>query len=114
MWIPRGASTANLVFHLGQERGRDRNVALGVLRVRRCDDGGGAAADGGAMWALYSVNRAQEVSRIRYGAAPPGFRSVVGPVPLTPGCYSVEVSGTGAARFAVASDGMITDEGQER
>ena len=89
VWIPRASTTANLVFHLGKERGHDRDVALGMLRVRRCGGGGGGAAaiDSGAMWALYAVDRAQEVSKIRYGETPAGFRSATGAVPLIPGCY---------------------------
>ena len=116
MWVPPGSSTANLVFRLGKERGHDREVALDTVRVRRCDDasGAGAAADSGASWVLYAVERAQGVSRIRYGEPPAGFRSAVGPVPLVPGCYSVQVSGTGAAGFSVAPNGVVTDEGELR
>jgi hypothetical protein len=115
VWIPENSTAASLVFHLGQERGRLHDVALDVLRVRRCDDtSSGQFADSTSMWTLYAVDRAPEVSRVRYGEIPQGFRSAVGPRALGPGCYTVHVSGTGSARFSVAGDGRIADDRQTR
>jgi hypothetical protein len=116
VWIPPGSTAGNLTVHFGRDHGRNREVALGVVRVHKCADSigaGGRAADAGAMWVLYATDRrAPMVSKVRYGEALPGFRSTVGPVSLIPGCYFVQISGTGVTRFRVASNGTVSDEGR--
>jgi hypothetical protein len=114
VWIPGGSSIGSLVLRFGPERGRDGDVALDVVRIYKCADSagvGGAAADRGAMWVLYAADRGQMVSSLRYGETPVGFRSAVGPVPLAPGCYIAQISGTGRTRFRVGSNGGVSDEG---
>ncbi len=45
---------------------------------------------------------------VTYGAPPRGYQSVIGPLPLDPGCYRVLITGGQSTRFSVGSDGRIT------
>jgi hypothetical protein len=38
VWISRGATAANLVFHFGKEPGKEAPVAVGGVHVRTCAD----------------------------------------------------------------------------
>lgn len=50
---------------------------------------------------------AKDVTGIKYGVAPPGARSTIGPAPLQPGCYEVFVTGESGA---VVSTGFFRVE----
>jgi hypothetical protein len=112
VWISRGATAANLVFHFGKEPGKEAPVAVGGVHVRTCADSVGGYSDTAAMWAMYALDHARMLSAVQYGGVPDGFRSTVGPVALQQGCYFVEISGTGRTRFAVRSDDSVVDEGR--
>jgi hypothetical protein len=45
---------------------------------------------------------------VTYGAPPRGYQTVIGPLPLDPGCYRVVITGGQSTRFSVAADGRIT------
>lgn len=45
---------------------------------------------------------------VTYGVPPRGYETVIGPLPLDPGCYRVEITGGQSTRFSVAADGHIT------
>jgi len=48
---------------------------------------------------------------ITYGDVPKGYTTSVGPLPLSPGCYRVFLTGGPSARFQVERDGRVTAEG---
>ena len=99
---------------LGAERGQEAPVALGKVVVYACADSVGGPAEAHAAWYTRAQDRAQEVSRVRYGDTLPGFTVPVGAKPLTPGCYVVEISGTGLSRFQVQTDGRIVEQARAR
>lgn len=114
VWIRPGVNSSELAFDFGRVRGKSREVTIDVVRVYHCSDivgVGGTEADRRAMWALWSEGRARTLSRVRYGEVPPGFRSSVGPKPLVPGCYIVQISGTGRTSFVIEPNHEVTDEG---
>jgi hypothetical protein len=45
---------------------------------------------------------------VTYGVPPRGYESVLGPLPLDPGCYRVLITGGSSTRFSVGTDGRIT------
>ncbi|HKV50628.1 MAG TPA: hypothetical protein VJO52_05440 [Gemmatimonadaceae bacterium] len=45
---------------------------------------------------------------VTYGVPPRGYQTVIGPLPLDPGCYRVVITGGQSTRFSVAADGRIT------
>ncbi|HEY7876791.1 MAG TPA: hypothetical protein VIC55_01120 [Gemmatimonadaceae bacterium] len=44
---------------------------------------------------------------VTYGVPPVGYGTVIGPLPLDPGCYRVLVTGGASARFEIAPGGRV-------
>lgn len=63
------------------------------------------------VWQIERVEppRSQAPLRITYGQTPPGFREVVAPRPLQPGCYQALATtpGAGSLAFRVLSDSLV-------
>ena len=110
VWIPSGATTNDLLLAFGEERGHPAEVAIGVVEVWRCDPS--PPGDSATVWRIRTSGIARPIRLMRYGVAPPGFTVEVRAVPIGPGCYLAQVSGTGATRFRVGQDGKVTDEGR--
>ncbi len=110
VWVTSGSVAPPLVFRLGPKRGSQSNVSLGMLTVFRClgDD---PSRIGDTVWKVRSSDTAQPILEVSYGALPIGFVAAVEATPLTPGCYVVQISGTGRTRFRIARNGIVTDEG---
>ncbi len=106
VWIEQGSTATHLTLGLGKKRGTPGGADIGVIRVYRCDS---PATGEGAMWVVGPSGGTNDVRRIVYGETPPGFVSNQGPHPLTPGCYRVDVSGTGKTEFQVEKDGIVTE-----
>jgi len=61
------------------------------------------------MWDIGTpANAAPAPQEIAYGVAPPGYAVRAGPLPLTPGCYRVTVSGPATSEFVVDGTGNVT------
>jgi hypothetical protein len=115
IWVQEGSSADSLVFELGWKRGRAVPIAMGFIRVDRCE---ALRASPGvippvpqAAWVLEGIpQQAREISSVRYGAAVPGYRELQPPAALErPGCYVVAISGTGETGFAIDPSGRITE-----
>jgi hypothetical protein len=115
IWTTPGAYSSNLTFQLGRERGVSAPIALGIIAVTRCDSPGGPPGEWQkrAEWIAESQFTGAEHSAVRYGDAPAGYRTVVGPKPLREGCYLAWVSGTGEMRFHVQPSGRVVDLGSQ-
>jgi hypothetical protein len=108
VWVEQGSTAQHVVFGVADKRGGTRAVAVGVLRVQQC---GGPTTGSGAWWVVGPSAGTDSLRQIVYGQTPAGWVSEQGPRALTPGCYEVEVSGTGTTRFAVDSAGRVTEQG---
>jgi hypothetical protein len=111
VWVEPGSTAAHLTIGVGKKRGQPGGADIGVVRVYRCD---GAATGEGAMWAVGPSSGTGDVRQIVYGQTPAGFVSNQGPQPLTPGCYRIDVSGTGKTEFQVGNDGTVTERQRGR
>ena len=45
---------------------------------------------------------------VTYGVPPRGYETILGPLPLDPGCYRVVITGGAHTRFSVGRDGRVT------
>lgn len=106
VWVEDGSTANHLVLRIADRRGGSGAVAIGVVRVYEC---GWPATGGGAAWVVGPQNGTANVQQIVYGETPPGFVSDQGPHPLKPGCYRVDVSGTGKTEFQVEANGAINE-----
>jgi hypothetical protein len=106
VWVESGSTVTHLIFGLGKDRAHPGSADIGVVRVYRCD---GSSTGDGAMWVLESNGATKRVERIVYGDSPAGFVSDQGPRPLSPGCYLVDVSGSGQTQFEVGVNGAISE-----
>lgn len=106
VWVEPGSSASHLVLGIADSRGRRGPVAIGAIRVYEC---GGDDSGPGAMWVVGPRGGTADIRRIVYGTTPPGFVSDQGPRALTPGCYRVEISGTGSTEFTVDAKGAVTE-----
>jgi hypothetical protein len=110
LWIIPGSTADALTFGLAQARGSKEAVeSFDWVRVATCDD---PNRHQDILWEASGSSLPQGIAptRIRYGVAPPRFRTEKGPRPLTPGCYVAHVSGEGvsaAAHFLVDSLGGV-------
>ncbi|MGI8765429.1 MAG: hypothetical protein ACR2KM_02805 [Gemmatimonadaceae bacterium] len=91
------ASTArNLVFHRVAP-----DIFYGML-VTTCNGDR-------TMWDIGTPGNAEPApDNIAYGVAPPGYAVRTAPLPLTPGCYRVTVSGPATSEFIVDAAGKVT------
>ena len=65
------------------------------------------------MWVIgASGSTTPSPPQVVYGETPKGYLTKAGPVPLTPGCYRVIVSGPSEARFVVNTDGTVAALGR--
>jgi hypothetical protein len=110
VWIDPGASASSLAFNLGKERGVPDEVSLNFVVVSKCDPVA-SSPDSGMVWRIVTKVRPQRVKVLRYGEPPPGFTVQKGPHPLVRGCYTIQISGTGATEFLVNDIGAVTDRG---
>jgi len=108
IWISSETRPNQLVFGVGQERGRPGGVSIGVIRVDRCG-GKDFPSYKDAMWVLGVTAKTMDLRRLVYGDSPTGFEASHGPLPLTEGCYEASLSGTGSLRFDVDSQGMARE-----
>lgn len=108
VWIVDGSTATRLEFGIGRTRDDPRGFETDGIRVFRCD---GPSAGEGAVWAA-SVDTVGPgpVKRVVYGDPLPGWRSVQGPSPITPGCYRAAISGTGRTEFEVKPDGSVVEK----
>jgi hypothetical protein len=115
IWVQEGSSADSLVFELGRERGRAVPVAMGFIRVDRCEalraSPGVIPPVSRAAWVLEGIpQQAAEISSVRYGAAVPGYRELQPPAALErSGCYVVAISGTGETGFEIDPSGRVTE-----
>ena len=79
----------------------DRSLVYG-LTVATCS--------GRTMWTISNQKLGQPPDTISYGVTPPGFATRTGPLPLSPGCYEVTVSGPAHTRFEIGADGRLIVE----
>lgn len=67
------------------------------------------------VWQIQRVNppRSEAPLRITYGRTPPGFRHLVAPRPLAPGCYQALATtpSAGSLTFRVLSDTLVAEGG---
>jgi hypothetical protein len=106
VWVENGSTANHLVLRIADKRGGSGEVAIGVIRVYECS---GPATGAGAMWVVGPRNGTANVQQIVYGETPPGFVSDQAPQPLKPGCYRVDVSGTGKTEFQVDANGAVSE-----
>ncbi len=111
VWVEQGSTVSQLVLRFGEKHGRPGGAQIGVVRVYGCD---GASSGPGAFWAVGPHGGTADFTRLVYGETPPGFVSDEGPLPLTPGCYKVAISGTGTTEFEIDPDGKVTEKRDER
>jgi hypothetical protein len=115
IWVREGSSADSLVFELGRKRGRAVPIAMGFIRVDRCESlrasPGVIPPVSQAAWVLEGIpQQAAEISSVRYGAAVPGYRELQPPAALErSGCYVVAISGTGETGFKIDPSGRITE-----
>jgi hypothetical protein len=100
------------MFDFGRDSGQRADIALGDARVYRCADSIGVQGEAHSLWTLLALDHARMISELRYGETPSGFRAVTGPTPLDPGCYIVEISGTGRTRMQVLADRHVHSDGR--
>jgi hypothetical protein len=114
IWVEEGSSTTQLRFGVGATRGsRDPIDNLNLIRVSAC---GVAASERGVsekvMWlATGSAVSEALAGTFAYGQPPAGLTNREGPMPLAPGCYVIDISGTGisaGACFQVSASGAVT------
>ena len=106
VWVKEGSTLDNLVFQFGTRRGVPGGAQIGVVRVYRCN---GSATGPGAMWVVGPVGGTANVLELAYGEPPPDFSADQGPVDLQPGCYRIDVSGTGKAEFIIDTNGEVSE-----
>ena len=109
VWLPHGATSSSLAFELGYEQGVSEPIDLRELRVHVCGTNS-ASRMGVAIW-IISRETNERLSQVRFGETPMGFKSESKPPNLTPGCYIVQISGTGRMKFQVLNDGRVVDLG---
>lgn len=113
-WIAGGETEADLTFGISSTRDGTTGVQFGAFRVERCE---GPSASWprdtlGLAWLLVGTLPGQHdyPSRLRYGYAPPGFTSMIGPKPLEAGCYFASSGIGGRVSLTVDSVGRIREE----
>ena len=110
VWLaPKSAANA-LTLRFGEERGKLQSVAVGSVQVYRCADQQ-SATSAEKMWAVRAIDTAKSIDHVEYGIAPVGYHVDEGPRRLEPGCYVVQISGTGRTRFRINPDNTATDDG---
>jgi hypothetical protein len=107
VWVRSGSTADNLVLEFGRERGTPGGAAIGAIRIYGCDAPGTGS---GAQWVVGPTGGTADVREIKYGETPAGFTSDQGPQPLKPGCYRVDVSGTGKTQFIVEPSGQVREQ----
>jgi len=107
VWVQPGSTATHLVFRISSRRGNEKPIWIGAFRVDRCGDDGSDATSAG-LWVIGN-DSGGPVSRITYGAVPPGFTQYKTPLQLRPGCYRVTISGTGRTEFEIQSDGNVRE-----
>ena len=106
VWVAKDSRSEHLVLRIGKSRESDDSVAIGVVRVYGCQ---APATGGGAMWVTGPSSGTANVRELVYGHPPDGFSTDQGPKTLVPGCYFVDISGTGKTAFTVSNSGEITE-----
>jgi hypothetical protein len=109
VWIEDGSTAEQLSFGVGKTEGGAALGNLAGLTVFPCQ------ADGtpqNAVWVIARSGEGAVPSRVVYGQAPTGYRTVKGPEPLPPGCYMAGISGSGRVRFHVTQEGAIRRDGE--
>lgn len=106
VWVAENSRREHLVLRIGKSRESNDSVAIGVIRVYGCQ---GPATGRGAMWVTGPSSGTAYVREVVYGNPPSGFSTDQGPKTLLPGCYFVDVSGTGKTAFTVSNSGEVTE-----
>ena len=88
------------LFHIGLLRHGAAQFFYG-LTVMTC-------AGDKAYWTFGARGAKAPPDTVTYGTPPTGYVTVIGPLPLDPGCYRVLITGGASTRFDVARDGHIT------
>ena len=109
VWVARNSSATELTLNFGAHQGRQGSIAIGIVRVARCDN---AQTMKDLMWVIKSNGNTQSIDHLVYGITPDGFHSEKAASPLTAGCYVVQVSGTGRTQFRILPNGTVNDEGR--
>jgi hypothetical protein len=105
IWVQEGSTAGNLVFVLGKEPGKPEPVGIGVLSVRPCGATEGDRAT--ALWIIEGSGGTQPLERVRYGITPQDFVATVEAKPIGPGCYRVDISGSGETTFEIDRSGAV-------
>ena len=114
VWIADASSAADLRFGIGRTRGSTEPLDnLNFVRVAACGVGPNERGVGERILWLATGHASPEslAGEFRYGEPPRGLVTRQGPLPLTPGCYVIDISGEGissGACFTVSPSGLIT------
>jgi hypothetical protein len=100
-----GSTATAPAFSLSRS-GSTEPARIAAFRVDACAARGSPPID--THWLTVAPAAQTPVTRIAYGAPPPGWRSAQGPHPLTPGCYRAAVSDAPPLEFDVLADGRVT------
>ena len=99
--IADGSTADHLTFTFSENRGLRRSVQIRGLWVRLCDTER-------KVWEIEGMAGADTIERIIYGVVPQGFLVRTPAERLGPGCYEVDVAGSGESeRFVVQENGNV-------
>lgn len=107
VWIRPNSTVAHLGFVFGRDLGHESPVRFYTLRIQGC--GSPPSSDTTTSWMIGepATGKPSYPSTVDYGTVPPGFKEMVPPHPLSPGCHVARTGGSGSARFVVKADGRI-------
>jgi len=107
LWIIPGSTANQLEFGVSHRRGGTKPIEFQILNVHTCPGASGQEVE---YWVLVADSSAVPSARIRYGVPPPGYRSLMGPLSIDPGCYHAAIAGTGRLQFEVGADGRVLEQ----
>lgn len=109
VWVEPGSTAEHMVFVLGKaDNHPEPPLQLYYFGVYPCpfdDESWGQPEQ--AVWLIEEAGNASVPRRVVYGVDPPGYKTVRGPAPLTPGCYRARDSGNGFVEFEVLEAGGV-------
>lgn len=105
VWLRPTPDLGQPSFVIGRTLGNESFVDWVYLRVDRCGSSG--TTWGEPMWGITRpADSIRSPTRVTYGRVPSGFVEYQAAKALDVGCYSVSISGAGAAWFEIDSTGV--------